>query len=217
MSTEQMALEMARRLNRPDADDLFAFPSEYYNALSQAHRYYYRLFAGHRPRLIYTSATLTSSDGGDTFLLTDDHYGEMELYRSPGPPNGRPLVPSNPEGSGHYYQEGRTITMITPYSNTLYLRWVPATVADLDEDNDSLLPAYADDAIIEWACYLLAQKPGFLGNPEVYMANSLREWAGDPNNPADMGVLGIISRQSSHQAWEGADETDGPWWRGIPT
>jgi hypothetical protein len=215
MNTEQMVLEMVRRLNRPDDDDLFEFAREYQQALSQAHRYFYRLFASHRPQLIYTAATKTSSDSGATFDLGDDHYGEMELYRSPGPPNGRMLIPSTPEGSGHYWQEGQTIRMLNDYNDTLYIRWCPATITDLDNDNDSVLPAYCDDAIIEWACYLLAMKPGFLGNPEVFKANALREWAGDNDNPADMGVLGVISRQSAHQAWEGSGEADMPWWRGI--
>lgn len=216
MTAEQMALEMVSRLNRPDDDDLFSFPDEYYSKLSQAHRYYRRLFAQHRPELIYSNTTLTSSDGGSTFVLTDDHYGEMLLYRAPGPPQGRVFVPTQPEGSGHYWQEGRNIRMLTPYDDTLYVRWVPATVADLaPENSDSTLPAYCDDAIIERACYLLAQKPGFLGDPNVYLRNSIREWTGDPDDPSDMGVLGIISRQSAHQAWEGSGDYETPWWRGI--
>lgn len=216
MTTEQMALEMQRRMNRPEDDDLFGFPDEYYAALSQAHRYYRRLFAQHRPDLIYLSDTLTSGDGGNTFTLADDHYGEMLLFRSPGPPTGEPMVPSSPESAGHYWQEGRTIHMIYKYDGTMYVRWVPATIADLGGDNsDSTLPEYCDDAIIERACYLLAQKPGFLGNPEVFKTNALREWSGDPDDPSDMGVLGIISRQSAHQAYEGAGDYYVPWWRGM--
>jgi hypothetical protein len=213
MNAEQMAWEMAQTLNRPDEDDLFAYPDEYFRALSKSHRYFRRLFAAHRPQLIYSNTTLTSSDGGNTFTLPDDHYGEMLLFGSPGPPQGRVFVPSDPESNGHYWQEGREIRMLTPYPDTLYVRWVPATVADISNDEDSTLPSYCDDAIIQRACYYLAQKPGFLGNPEVYKANSEEEWGGDPNNPADMGVLGIISRQSAHQAWEGSGDTESPWWR----
>lgn len=216
MTTEQMAIEMAQRLNRPDDDDLFSFPDEYYAALSKAHRYYVRLFAMHRPELIYSSTTATSSDGGYTFSLTDDHYGEMLVFGSPGPPTGRVFVPSTAEGRGHYWQEGKTLRFLNPYSNTIYIRWVPATISDLDGDTDSGLPAYCDDAIIERACYYLALKPGFLGNPEVYLQAALREGSGDPSDPADMGVLGIISRQSAHQAYEGgSDDYESAWWRGI--
>lgn len=215
MTTEQMALEMVRRLNRPEDDDLFEFPREYHSALSQAHRYYYRLFANHRPQLIYSNTTLTSSDSGSTFVLADDHHGEMLLFRSPGPPTGQVVVPSNPENGGHYWQEGRNIRFITPYNGTLYVRWCPATITDLDNANDSVLPSYCDDAIIERACYILAQKPGFLGNPDVYKNNAATEWTGDRDDPSDMGVLGIISRQSAHQAWEGADDSFTPWYRNI--
>jgi hypothetical protein len=215
MTTEQMAWEMVQELNRPEEDDLFVFPDEYYKALSKAHRYYRRLFAAHRPDLIYDATTVATTDGGETFLLTDDHYGEMLLFRSPGPPSGRPMVPSTPEGGGHYWQEGRTIRMLSTYDGTLYVRWVPATVTALDGSNDSTLPVYCDDAILQRACFYMAQKPGFLGNPEVFKANSQTEWAGDPSDPADMGVLGIIMRQSAHQAYEGVsdDVGDGPWWR----
>ena len=215
MGTEQMVQEMLTRLNRPEDDDLFEYPLDYYGALSRSHRYYYRKFAEHRPDLIYQATTLTSSDSGSTFTLTDDHYGEMLLFRSPGPPNGRIFVPSTPEGSGHYWQEGKTLRFLSPYDGTLYVRWCPATVSDLSQTSDSVLPSYCDDAIIERACYYLAQKPGFLGDPEVYKANARREWMGETDDPSDMGVLGIISRQSAHQAYEGVDDVYAPWWRGI--
>jgi hypothetical protein len=215
MTTEQMAAEMKRRLNRPDEDDLFEFPLDYFGYLSQAHRHFYKLTAQHSPGFLYAVTTLTSSDGGNTFTLTDDHYGELLLFHTPGPPTGRPFVPALPEGDGHYWQEGKTLYFLSPYSATLYVRWIPATVADLGQDTDSVLPSYYDDAIIEWACFLAGQKPGFLGNPEVFKANALREWRGEEDNPADMGVLGIISRQSAHQAYEGVSDMGVPWWRGI--
>lgn len=215
MNTEQMVQEMVERLNRPEDDDLFEMPREYHTALSRSHRYYKRKFVEHRPDLIYESTTLTSSDSGETFLLTDDHLGELLLFRSPGPPNGRPFVPSTPEGNGHYWQEGRTLRFLYPYDGTLHVRWVPATIPDLDQGRDSQLPSYCDDAIIERACYYLAQKPGFLGAPEVYKANAAREWRGEPDDPSDMGVLGIISRQSAHQAYETLGGFYEPWWRNI--
>jgi len=189
---------------------------EYYGYLSQAHRHFYKLTAQHRPEFIYATATLTSSDNGSTFTLTDDHYGEILLFRAPGPPTGRPFVPSTMSGTGHYWQEGRALNFTTPYNGILHVRWIPATVAALDEDNDSLLPSYYDDALIEWACFLAAQKPGFLGDPGVYKENANREWRGDDSNPGDMGILGIISRQSAYQAYEGiSDEGAYPWYRGI--
>jgi hypothetical protein len=215
MDTEQMAQEVANRLNRPDDDDLFDFPGEYYRYLSQAHRKFYGLFASHKPDLIYQATTATSSDGGRTFVLDDDHYGEMLVFESPGPPDGRPLVPSMPEGNGQFWIEGRNLRFLYSQSSPIYIRWCPATVADLDGDSDSVLPAYCDDAIIEWACYLMAQKPGFLGNPQVYKDNAMREWRGDDDNPSDMGILGIISRQSAHNPWEGDGGIHRPWYSYI--
>jgi len=215
MNTEQMAQEMRRRLNRPDEDDLFEFPLSYHGFLSQAHRHFYKLTAQHSPGFLYATDTLTSSDGGATFTLTDDHFGELLLYRSPGPPRGQPLVPAIPEGAGHYWQEGRTLNFIAAYPDTLYIRWIPATITALDQDNDSVLPSYYDDAIIEWACFLAGQTPGFLGNPDVFKQNALREWRGEQDNPGDMGILGIISRQSAYQAWEGQTDVSQAWWRGL--
>lgn len=216
MNTEQMVQSMRTRMNRPEDDDLFEAPLDYYEALSRAHRYYYRKFAEHRPELIYQATTLASSDGGETFLLTDDHYGQLLLFASPGPPRGEVFKPSTFEGAGHYIQEGRNLRFHYKYPNTLYVRWCPATVADLGDASDSVLPSYCDDAIIERACYYLAQRPGFLGDPEVFKANAAREWRGELDDPSDMGVLGVISNQSAHQAYEGlSDEHWQPWWRGI--
>lgn len=210
-----MVAEMVRRLNRPQDDDLFEYPLEYYQALTRAHKRAYRQVAQHRPQLLYTNTELTSLDGGTTFTLTDDHYGEMEVYRDPGPPRGEVLVPTNPEFGGHYYVDGRDLKMLYAISSSIHIRWVPRTIADLDEDTDSLLPAYCDEYIIEWACYLLAQKPGFLGDERTFYMNAMREWRGDPEDPSDMGILGVISRQSSHQAYEGLSDQATPWWRGI--
>ena len=215
MGTEEMVEEMRIRLNRPEDDDLFEYPLDYYGALNRAHKYYRGKFVEHRPDLVYESATLQSSDGGDTFTLTDDHLGEMLLFRSPGPPNGRVMIPSNPEQNGHYWQEGRTLHMLTKYNGDLYVRWIPVTVTPLDQDTNSSLPAYCDEAIIERACYLLAQKPGFLGNPDVYKNNANAFWRGEEDDPSDMGVLGVISRQSAFGSYEGSGDDANPWWRGI--
>lgn len=228
MTTDEMVAKMLLRLNRSAEDDLFAYPSEYESALTDAHRYVYHKIATQRPEMLETTTTITSDDGGNTFTLPSDHYGEIKLYRSPGPPNGLALVPSLPGGPGHFWLQGKTVKMNVAYDGTIYLVYTP--VLDSSQDLvtaatggaggavNSLLPLYCDEAIIWWGCNLLAMKPGFLGDPAVFERNFEREWKGKEDDPSDSGILGIIMRQSAYQAYEGIDDTlygGVPWWRGV--
>lgn len=216
MSPEELVAEMLERMNRPDDDDLFEFPQSYYGALTQAKRKLRRKIARSRSEILYTTDIFTSSDGGTTFTLSDDHLGELVLFRDPGPGKVKPFIPGLPEGSGHYYIDKRTIKFLSPYSGTLHVRWVPAaTVAINDSVTDSGLPVYCDDFLIWEACGIMAGTPGFMGDRSYFEGKAIQEWKGDPRDESDEGILGILKNQDAYQGMESSGYDDDRWWVGI--
>lgn len=214
MKTQQLVEEVVRLLNRPEEDDLFDYPTEYHAALTRAYRHFRMKVAQVYPYLIYERATVTSSDGGNTFTLADDHYGEMQVWDVNGPPNGYLLTPSDPYGGNDFWMEGRNIKMIYPYKNDLTVLYVPATTTALDDANDPTLPEYFFEPMANQAAAYLARKPGYLGDPEVFFLRARNEWSGDGRDPSDNGILGSLRRQSAQNAYR-TTAVARPWWRGI--
>lgn len=220
MTTDEMVSRVrSELLNRPDEDDLIVFPDDYYSALSTAERGLRAKIVGHYPELLYTTAVATTSDGGRTYDLTDDHMGSIEIWTPPGPPSGRLLSNVLPESRTFgYYHEGRKLVLNYPrvFTPGLYVRWIPAEQTPLSATQNSRLPLYCDEAICLNAAYQLASRPGFLGDAEDFRRRARVEWSGDPDDTSDMGVLGIISRQAATQGHQTAIASgDGAWWRGI--
>lgn len=217
--TETLAHEVRNLLNRPEEDDLIVFPERYYEALSKAHRHYHRQVAQHAPQLLSVVEVKTSSDGGETYDLEDHHFGELELWEPPGPPNGLRIYPALPESSriGFYVQgTSLVLTRVKDYSPGLYVRWTPATVADIDAGTQHLLPAYCEDAMIARAAMEIAETPGVLADSSVFREKARREWRGDEDDPSDMGVLGILKRLAANEGIVTAAGLPGkPWYRGI--
>jgi len=206
MSTEGLVANIQEKLNRPDDDDMFSFPRDYHSALSQAYRKLYRKVARKRPEILVTTTPVLSLDGGNTFVLPFDHFGEMVLFREPGPPSGQVFMPALPEGFGNYHLTGRTVNFKSPYSGTLYVHWTPDQVGLIDADNDSQLPSYCDYYLIYEACGIMAGKPGFMGDRSYFEGKAISEWLGDTRDPSDDGILGIISNLEAYQGLESAGE-----------
>lgn len=207
-------------LNRPSEDDLFTFPDDYYAALTRAANFYYGKVASHLPEMFYQTDLVTSNAAGDTYAMDDDHMGELEVWLPPGPPSARQLSNVLPDsGVFGFYLEGRNIrlTRRRVYTPGLYVRRVPQTIDELDADTNSPLPLYCEEAECLYAAYLMANKPGFLGNKEDLKRRAREAWSGDKEDASDMGVLGIISRQAATQGHQtAAGVGSGPWYEGIP-
>lgn len=220
MRTDEMVARVkGPLLNRPDEDDLFLFPDDYYGALTQAANWVYRKIAAHYPELLYQTTIATTEDGGQTYALPDDHHGEIEIWTPPGPPRGYMLYNVLPDSAqAGFYLEGRKIVLTFPqlYAPGLYIRWMPASVPRLNDQTNSPLPVYCDEMVCLRAAYELAGRPGFGGNPDEFRVKANREWAGDSDDPSDTGILGILSRQAATQGNQTAsDGGDGRWWRAI--
>jgi hypothetical protein len=222
MDTTKLILDLKGPiLNRPTDDDLFAL-GDFEKALTRAEAYWYRQVATHFPDLLkVVSSAIVSADGGETYLLTDDHYGELEVYTPPGPPTGQTIVQTLPESSVFgFYVEGKKLklTYAKNYSPGLYVRWVPATLVALtDASVDGHLPSYFWDAYLYRAAYYLSQKPGFIGDPSYFKALAAQEWDGDQDSISDAGLLGTLSRQYAAGGFQSIVTGGTPWYKNIPS
>jgi hypothetical protein len=209
-------------LNRPTDDDLFADPGDFEVALTRAEAFWYRQVATHFPELLkVTSSAIASSDGGTTYLLTDDHYGDLEVYTPPGPSSGELIVKALPESQIFgFYVEGRNLklTYVKNYTPGIYVRWVPATLTALASGvTNPALPAYFEDAYLYRAAYYLAQKPGFIGDPEFFRMQARAQWDGEQDSMSDSGLLGTLSKQYASQGFESIGGASVPWYKNIST
>lgn len=216
MTTADFIERIRDHLNRPEADDFFS-TREYYNALTTAQGYIRRRVAEHRVDLIRQVDTLLSEDGGASYLLTDDHLGQLEVWSPPGPPDGQLILPSQPEsGRGGYYMQGRSIRLNSPtIYNPMYIRWVPATPPPVDAGNDPDLPSMMEDLLVYRSAYQLSLKQGFLGNPADLLAQARMEWSGDPSDDSDTGVLGTITNQEAYGGVEAVNIQPRTWYERI--
>ena len=220
-TTELIASLKGPILNRPTDDDLFTSPGDFEEALTRAEAYWYRQVATHYPDLLkVVSSAISSSDGGVTYALGDDHYGELEVWTPPGPPTGQPIVQTLPESTvfGFYIQgQNLKMTFAMDYSPGIYLSWVPATLVALtDASVDPHLPAYFEDAYLYRAAYYLAQKPGFIGDPGYFKSLATQEWDGDSDSMSDAGILGTLSRQYAAGGYQSIVTGVTPWYKNIP-
>jgi hypothetical protein len=216
--SEELVHNVRQLLNRPEEDDFFQFPDEYFEYLSKAHRRIYRKVARANPMVLFTETTVTTSDSGLTYDLGDFHLGQIEVYAPPGPPRGERIPPAYPDSPYFgFWVDGTNLrfTYQQEYS-PLYIRWVPETVADLDADGTHSLPAFCEDMLEYETAFLMAQKQGFAGDPGKFQILANREWLGDPNDPSDDGILAILKKQPANAGFENAAGMHSrPWWRGI--
>lgn len=220
MTTQEMLDRLVELLNRPVDDDFFDHPTEHYTALSEANRYYYRQACTKRPqRFRQVTQVAADDDTGQTYTLTDDHFGRLRVFAPPGPRTGDELFPASAgvhrEG---FYTVGSKLYLTVPrvYDPGLYLLWVPATLTDLDADNDSTLPSYMHECVIYRAAALLAQKPGSLMEPMAFQMKADEYWRGNERDPSDSGALGTLVHQDEHTGVAALDGDDSAWWRHIP-
>ena len=223
MTTLDLIADLSGKiLNRPTDDNLFTDPDDYEEALTRAEAYWYRACATHYPDLLKVeSSVVASTDGGASYLLIDDHYGELEVCTPPGFPTGQTIVQALPESASFgFYVQGRSLrlTYKKNYNPGIYLRWVPATLTPLKSTAvivDPSLPAYFRDAYLYQAAYYMAQKPGFIGDAEFFAQKATAEWDGDPNSISDAGLLGTLSRQYATGGYQSIVTGNVPWYKGI--
>ena len=217
-TSEEILHNVRAALNRPEEDDFFQWPEEYYEALNKAHRHCYRMLAQAAPNVLITETTKTTADSGLTYDLGDFHFGDIEVYEPPGPPTGSRIFPANPS-SGYFgfWIDGTDLrfTTQTVYS-PLYIRWTPETVTKIVPKATHVLPAYCEDWLEYETTGRMASKTGFAGNPDRFHALATAEWSGDPRSPGDMGILGTVKRLAANEGIQFASGVGSrPWYRGI--
>jgi len=216
--TEDLAAVLRSEImNRPEEDDLFAFPESYYEALTRAHKWLRNKVAKSAKGVLSATTTVTTSDDGDTYDLTDDYIGEIEVWEPPGPPTGHRIMPAVPESTYRgFWLEGVGasqkihLTDAKVFTPGLYVRGVTASASALDEDNEHTLPEYMEDCLLYRAAYLMSMTPA------RFKAMYLSEWRGDSDDPSDTGIAGQLARMRDNEGiMTGTDLDVQPWWRGI--
>lgn len=205
-------------LNRPAEDDMFSFPEEFYEAMSRAHDRIRRKVADHAPDLLTQGDTITTSDGGESYDLTDFPLGGLLVYEPPGPPSGLRLYPALPESNYFgFWVEGSTLYLTLAHEyDPLYITWMPETADPISAETNHTLPRYCEDLLAYTAAGILAEKEGFAGNPEKFHALATKEWSGDRRDPSDTGILSRLKRSSMNAGFEThAGQSPAPWWKNI--
>lgn len=211
-------------LGRPDHDDMFdpdGDGSQYFRALTESLLRLRGKVAEFAPELLYEETTVAADDSaGSSYTLTDDWLGELELWTPPGVGRGLRILPGEPAryGEQRYWLEGRKAHMAIGrvYTPGIYVRWIPQTVADIDDSSaDSGMPQYMDRWLIFDAAASLARRPG--ANLDYQAFDILRdeEWFGRRGDPSDVGILGHLTRLGYGQGRKHLGGGRYPWWAAL--
>lgn len=197
--------------NTSDATD-----AALYTLLSNAQRRVASIVAGVAPHAnMLPLETLTSSDSGETYVLTYAPLSHLELYD--GDPNGVPILPvSYGDNSWDgYVLDGQTIrwpggrTRLFPRGLHARYNRVPAAISDASEP--SLKPDDARLAVVYSAAVEFAHQGGAM-DPAPYVSLLNMCLYGDRTMPGDVGILGRLETQAK---WRGRSRrhVTTPWWR----
>lgn len=216
-----MVSRLKELLGRPASDTFYTDPTEYYAALNEAVRATRAVLSSHYPSLIWVeSSAVASSDGGTTFAIPESGQilGRMRVYEPPGVRNGLELIPASPGSMRTGFRVlGTDIKLTIPksYSPGLYFLYVPTSFTEIDGSNNSPLPNFMDDYIVYKSAAVLARKAGSALDPSSFEEHAYSLWTGDPRNPMDTGVTGLLTHYQDRSGLEGLDFADDRWWSGI--
>ena len=223
MNGKQLAEAVRQELNRPDDDDILDPVGnliQYYDALTRERDQLRRKVATHAHHLLVVEVTVAAVNStGETYLLTDDHLGELQIFAPPGPRTGRRIYPGSPGmADERFWMEGRVVRMTLPrvYTPGIYVRWVPATADAIEvSSTGSGLPVFCDDYLIAGAAARLARRPGLGVDFRVFEEKRDEEWIGRRGDPSDVGILGILKKHAANVGVEAGGAQGAPWWRGL--
>lgn len=213
-SSPDILARAKRLLNRPSTDEALT-DEDWYEFATEANAHWMEQFTLHAPeRLLqdYPPVVLTSSDGGYTYQFASEPlYAEVRAS-----PSGRVLIPGPEWDPGADYAiEGQTMRIpngkTRSFTNGPWARYVPVP-GRVDADNDpTLRPKQARRLIVYRMCVLAAIR--LRQDPSTYETEEQKAWSGDPDNPADAGILGSLKTGFAFQGMGAIGGQQGLWWR----
>lgn len=212
-----------RRAKRPATDESLT-DADIYAYLSKGQEYWVMRLAPMQPSVLSGALVqMTTADSGKTYTFGTDPvdgtsnivpYGHAEIYDAT---HNRPLRPGAewdkgadfvPFGDHIAFAGG--VAKPGPY----FARFVSRPdVIDADTA-PSLVPIEARELILARALYVWAQELGNV-DPEPYALYERRLWIGDPRDPSDVGILGLLKTQYGFAGAEALNGSMGAWWRGV--
>lgn len=215
-----------RQADVPDVDEGFD-NDDWYALLSEAQVYWAGQLAAHVPESQYVTELLTTVNAGVSYQFAHEPLGAHIEIRSGR--DGTVLIPGPDWDTGADLVIGRNPTTgqseiqfpggkARTFPNGLYARYAAMPDAIDGSTPPSLMPTNARALLVPRACYLWASRPGSLTNPQTFLTQESRLWAGDPNTPGDVGICGLLKQQMFLSGSAAIAQGQGQdWWRNLST
>jgi hypothetical protein len=211
--TADLLDKVKRYARRPTADEGME-DTDWYALMSEAQNFWMGQIALHAPEVLFTAPTLmTTSDGGYTYVIpgltTYPMAVEIRASRS-----GQLLVPGAEWDDGADYTIEADGTVRIPshrqrsFAEGPYARFIPQSTVISDSVAPVLKPAHACILIVYGALERY-ETIGRLGDPSYWKDRAQEVWAGDPQKPGTIGLLGELKLQ--HRA-RGQNCAIRSWW-----
>lgn len=214
-----MRTRLKQLLGRPASDDFYSDPSEYYDALNEVVTQVRVTIANQYPALLYEeSGAVSSSDSGLTYAIPNagEVIGRLRVFEPPGVRTGAEVLPASPGMlRAGFRVQGINIKMTTLRNVDLYFLYIPQDHTAIADGVDSPLPDFMDRWIVYKAAAIMAMKAGSMVDPDTFEDKAAELWRGDPRNPMDTGIMGMLSQYAERQGWEGLDYQDDRWWNRL--
>ena len=186
------------KAGRPDVDAQMG-DEQWYRLLTEAQDMFLPEIADRAPdALAGQYATLTTADGGKSYQLGTDVYGEplmplghVEVWaRASG---GKELFASSYDGGGDFVIDGGNIRMPNGRARLFpnggpYARWLGVPPAITANQQPIIFPRPMRVCLVFYALLLWSER-GARRDPAPWRNGFRREWLGDP----DLGMLGWLS------------------------
>ena len=211
-----MRSRIKKLLGRPSTDSFYTDPDDYYNAINDVISQIRVTIANQYPDLLYEeSSAVSSSDSGLTFPLPNsgELLGRIRVFEAPGIRTGAEILPATAGMLRDGWRIlGTDLTRTIQRNVDLYFLYIPQDHTAVESGVDSPLPNFMDEWIVYKAAARMARVAGSMVDPQPLEAFAGELWRGDPQNPMDTGIMGMLSHYRDREGWSGVDYQDDRWW-----
>lgn len=211
-----MRAQIKSLLGRPDTDSFYSDPADYYTAINNVISQVRITLANQYPDLLYEeSGAVSSSDSGLTYPLPNggELIGRIRVFEAPGVRTGAELLPATAGMLRDGWRVlGTNLTRTVQRNVDLYFLYIAQDHTAVANSVDSPLPNFLDEWIVYKAAARMARVAGSMVSPDAFEGYAGELWRGDPQNPMDTGIMGMLSHYRDREGWDGVDYQDDRWW-----